>query len=167
VTTRPGAVTTAPQPSGDTTGATDTTAINDALAAAPLGGSVVLSPGTYRTDAPLLIPPQVMLLGTHSSHIDSTVTCIEPVAAFTRVVSRRRAEQEAEEVVEKLSEPFEDFTFIQKPFDEKRLAEAISVAIDKNKTQALSPTLQELVIRVDQLQLEIDAVKQQLNKLIN
>ncbi len=72
-----------------------------------------------------------------------------------------------EEVVEKLSEPFEDFTFIQKPFDEKRLAEAISVAIDKNKTQALSPTLQELVIRVDQLQLEIDAVKQQLNKLIN
>ncbi len=72
-----------------------------------------------------------------------------------------------EEVVEKLSEPFEDFTFIQKPFDEKRLAEAISVAIDKNKTQALSPTLQKLVIRVDQLQLEIDAVKQQLNKLIN
>jgi len=72
-----------------------------------------------------------------------------------------------EEVVEKLSEPFEDFTFIQKPFDEKRLAEAISGAIDKNKTQALSPTLQELVIRVDQLQLEIDAVKQQLKKLIN
>ncbi|MEI6380507.1 MAG: response regulator [Cyanobacteriota bacterium ELA615] len=72
-----------------------------------------------------------------------------------------------EEVVEKLSEPFEDFTFIQKPFDEKRLAEAISGAIDKNKTQALSPTLQELIIRVDQLQLEIDAVKQQLNKLIN
>jgi len=72
-----------------------------------------------------------------------------------------------EEVVEKLSEPFEDFTFIQKPFDEKRLAEAISGAIDKNKTQALSPTLQELAIRVDQLQLEIDAVKQQLKKLIN
>jgi DNA-binding response OmpR family regulator len=72
-----------------------------------------------------------------------------------------------EEVVEKLSEPFEDFTFIQKPFDEKRLAEAISGAIDKNKTQALNPTLQELVIRVDQLQLEIDAVKQQLKKLIN
>jgi len=72
-----------------------------------------------------------------------------------------------EEVVEKLSEPFEDFTFIQKPFDEKRLAEAISGAIDKNKTQALSPTLQELIIRVDQLQLEIDAVKQQLKKLIN
>jgi DNA-binding response OmpR family regulator len=72
-----------------------------------------------------------------------------------------------EEVVEKLSEPFEDFTFIQKPFDEKRLAEAISGAIDKNKTQSLNPTLQELVIRVDQLQLEIDAVKQQLKKLIN
>jgi hypothetical protein len=72
-----------------------------------------------------------------------------------------------EEVVEKLSEPFEDFTFIQKPFDEKRLAEAISGAIDKSKTQALNPTLQELIIRVDQLQLEIDAVKQQLKKLIN
>ena len=70
-------------PSGDTTGATDTGAINGALAAAPLGGIVALQPGTWYTDLPLEIPPQVTLAGSHSSHIDATTVCIMPVAAFT------------------------------------------------------------------------------------
>ncbi|HVH77960.1 MAG TPA: hypothetical protein VM782_01100 [Stellaceae bacterium] len=45
-------------PSGDTTGATDTAAIQAALTAAtPTAGTVVLAPGTYYLNAPIVIGP--------------------------------------------------------------------------------------------------------------
>jgi hypothetical protein len=43
-------------PSGDTTGATDTAAVNTALGNAGAGGSVPLGPGNWYTNAPLAIP---------------------------------------------------------------------------------------------------------------
>ncbi len=41
-----------------------------------------------------------------------------------------------EEVLDKLPEPFEYFSFIEKPFDQKQLAEAIREAIIKSKKHA-------------------------------
>jgi len=61
----------------------DTSAINAALAAQPLGGVVYLPPGQYLTTAPIMIPPQVRLMGLHSSHIDSTVCAIAPAVSFS------------------------------------------------------------------------------------
>lgn len=60
----------------------DTKAIQAALNAAPLGGVVYLPAGTYGISAPLTIPPQVTLLGSHSSHIDSTPCEITALTGF-------------------------------------------------------------------------------------
>jgi hypothetical protein len=70
-------------PSGDESGATDTASIQGLLNLASPGAIVQLADGTFYTDAPLTIPPQVTLRGTHSSHIDATPTCIQPVAGFS------------------------------------------------------------------------------------
>lgn len=61
----------------------DTAAIQAALTAAPLGGTVYLPPGTYVTSAPLSIPPQVRLLGAAATHLDTTTCCIKPSATFS------------------------------------------------------------------------------------
>lgn len=61
----------------------DTSAIQAALNAAPIGGIVYLPAGTYKTTAPLTIPPQITLLGSHSSHIDAITCAIKPAASFT------------------------------------------------------------------------------------
>lgn len=45
----------------------DTTAIQEALAACPMGGIVYMPAGAYRASAPLTIPPAVTLLGTHTN----------------------------------------------------------------------------------------------------
>lgn len=65
--------------------ADDTAAITSALTAAAgvLGSVVIMPPGTYSISSPLIIPPQVRLQGTHSSHIDSTTCAIKPTAGFT------------------------------------------------------------------------------------
>jgi hypothetical protein len=68
----------------DPTGSADSTAaINAALAAAPLGGVVLLPPGTYKTTAPLVIPPQVTLRGSGSWHIDASTCEILPSSSFS------------------------------------------------------------------------------------
>lgn len=62
----------------------DTAALQAALSAAAPGSIVWLPPGTTVTSAPIYIPPQVELLGAHSSHLDSTAaSCIKPSAGFT------------------------------------------------------------------------------------
>jgi len=53
--------------SGDTTGATDTAAINAAIAAAPAGGIVFLAAGIYYTNAPIVIGSRVVIMGPDSS----------------------------------------------------------------------------------------------------
>lgn len=61
----------------------DTAAIQAALNAAAFGGTVYLPPGTYVTSAPLMIPPQVRLLGSAATHLDTTTCCIKPSASFS------------------------------------------------------------------------------------
>jgi len=61
-----------------------------ALDAAPAGGIVYLPVGSYRTSAPLVVPPGVTLMGTHGNHIDEgdaawvqTSARIMPLPGFT------------------------------------------------------------------------------------
>ncbi len=80
--------TTTLSPSGDTTGATDTAAINTALGRVGAGGSVLLDPGDWHTDAPLKIPPGVELAGIKGGINGRTSTTpagsvIHPVAGFS------------------------------------------------------------------------------------
>jgi hypothetical protein len=75
--------------SGDTTGATDTSAINDALAAAPAGGLVQLGPGSFYTDAPIVVPSGVLLAGIKGgvnggSAERPTGSVLTPVSSFTQ-----------------------------------------------------------------------------------
>lgn len=67
----------------------DTAAIQSALDAAGTGGVVYLPAGTYRTSAPLVIPPGVTLRGSHGDHFDNLSgwtqvnARIKPLATFT------------------------------------------------------------------------------------
>lgn len=96
-----------------------------------------------------------------------------------------------EEVIEKFPEPFENFAFMQKPFDEKKLVEAIKEAMGKAKTttktvvekappeiaEEISSTetmvsggnqeIQVLKAQVAHLQTEVDTLKRQVGQLIN
>jgi hypothetical protein len=75
-------------PSGDTTGAADTAAINTALGRVGAGGSVLVGPGDWFTGAPLKIPTGVELAGIKGGINGRTSTSpagsvIHPVAAFS------------------------------------------------------------------------------------
>src|SRR5215831_11203562 len=75
-------------PSGDTTGAADTAAINTALGGVGAGGTVLLGPGDWYTEAPLAIPTGVELAGVKGGINGHTATVpagsvIHPVAAFS------------------------------------------------------------------------------------
>jgi CheY-like chemotaxis protein len=87
-----------------------------------------------------------------------------------------------EEVAEKISEPFEFFEFIEKPFEQKQLIEAIKSAMAKSRLprpQAVSATaaaanspndaaeLQALQQKVERMQAEIDMLKKQMAQLLN
>lgn len=61
----------------------DTVAIQNALNAAGAGGIVWLPPGVAVVSGPLTIPPQVSLVGAHSSHLDATSgSVIKPSSGF-------------------------------------------------------------------------------------
>jgi hypothetical protein len=75
-------------PSTDKTGATDTAAINAALGDVGAGGSVLLGPGDWYTDAPLDIPGGTELAGIKGGINGHTSTSpagsvIHPVADFS------------------------------------------------------------------------------------
>jgi two-component system response regulator len=87
-----------------------------------------------------------------------------------------------EEVAEKISEPFEFFEFIEKPFEQKQLIEAIKSAMAKSRLprpQATSVTpatasspndsaeIQALQQKVERMQAEIDMLKKQMAQLLN
>jgi hypothetical protein len=74
-------------PSGDTTGAADTAAINGALSSVGAGGSVQLEPGDWYTNARLSVPTGRELAGVKGGVNGATATgpagsVIHPVAAF-------------------------------------------------------------------------------------
>lgn len=86
-----------------------------------------------------------------------------------------------EEVTEKLQEPFEYFEFVQKPFDQKELIDAIKTAMAKAKRRPATaapipatpnaiaaPTgdLQALNEKVARMQAEIDGLKKQMSQIL-
>lgn len=84
-----------------------------------------------------------------------------------------------EEVTEKIKEPFEYFEFVQKPFDQKQLIEAIKLAMAKAKrrpamaagraTPAVSTgggDVAALSAKVAKLQAEVDALKKQQAQIL-
>ncbi len=86
-----------------------------------------------------------------------------------------------EEVTEKLQEPFEYFEFVQKPFDQKELIDAIKSAMAKAKrrpvtvaptSRAAAPSaaggadVQALNEKIARMQAEIDALKKQMSQII-
>ncbi len=100
------------------------------------------------------------------------------------VMSGRR-----EEVAEKIPEPFEYFEFIEKPFEQKELIEAIKAAMAKAKlprmqaatsvastaaasatvgaeTGAAAAEIQALNEKIAKMQAEIDGLKKQLAQIV-
>ncbi|MDB9528987.1 response regulator [Oscillatoria sp. CS-180] len=84
-----------------------------------------------------------------------------------------------EEVTEKITEPFEYFEFIQKPFEQKELIEAIKSAMTKARkprpTAAAAPSaasagssqdVQVLQAKVAKLEAEVAQLKGQLAKIL-
>jgi DNA-binding response OmpR family regulator len=84
-----------------------------------------------------------------------------------------------EEVTEKLQEPFEYFEFVQKPFDQKELIEAIKTAMAKAKRrpavvptvnsapgEALGGDIQALNQKIVRMQAEIDTLKKQMGQIL-
>lgn len=89
-----------------------------------------------------------------------------------------------EEVTEKLREPFEFFEFIQKPFDQKILIEAIKAAMSKSKRRpapaaaamaagaasvasaAGGPDMATINAKMAKMQAEIDALKKQQAQIL-
>lgn len=88
-----------------------------------------------------------------------------------------------EEVAEKLREPFEYFEFVQKPFDQKGLIEAIKSAMAKAKRRPASipstpavaapvagsseaAQIEALTQKVAKMQAEIDGLKKQMAQLL-
>lgn len=86
-----------------------------------------------------------------------------------------------EEVTEKLQEPFEFFEFVQKPFDQKELIEAIKSAMAKAKRRpapvvtaapaaapgaAASGDIQALNDKIAKMQAEIDGMKKQMSQIL-
>jgi DNA-binding response OmpR family regulator len=92
-----------------------------------------------------------------------------------------------EEVMEKISEPFEYFAFVEKPFDQKQLVEAIREAMAKAKkhpqpidipvslssgtgngteSSAITAEIQTLNAKVAQMETEIESLKKQISQLV-
>lgn len=92
-----------------------------------------------------------------------------------------------EEVTEKISEPFEYFAFVEKPFEKKQLVDAIKEAMRKAGIRPVTPQLQPTVNPVDAdsssasemaaeiealnakvatMQGEIDGLKKQLAQIV-
>lgn len=89
-----------------------------------------------------------------------------------------------EEVTEKLQEPFEYFEFVQKPFEQRQLIEAIKAAMAKAKRRPVAATVaapaaaapavsgdsgadvQALTEKIAKMQAEIDALKKQMAQIL-
>lgn len=94
-----------------------------------------------------------------------------------------------EEVAEKLSEPFDYFAFVEKPFEKKQLVDAIKEAMAKAKNRPAAPVkppaaavssptadsstagasgaeIEALNAKVAKMQAEIDGLKKQLAQIV-
>jgi CheY-like chemotaxis protein len=81
-----------------------------------------------------------------------------------------------EEVTDKISEPFEYFEFIEKPFEKDQLQEAIKDAIAKSKAPRVNMAaansavqaeeITELKAKMAHMQTEIDSLKKAVSQLV-
>lgn len=85
-----------------------------------------------------------------------------------------------EEVTEKIPEPFEYFEFIEKPFEQKQLVEAIKSAMVKFRkwpqpigaatatadAGSSSAEVEALTKKVEKMQAEIDMMKKQMSQIL-
>ncbi len=87
-----------------------------------------------------------------------------------------------EEVTEKISEPFEYFAFVEKPFEQKQLIQGIKEAMLKAKkhskltekphslgssdSSTMTTEIQAINAKVAKMQQEIDGLKRQLSQLV-
>lgn len=86
-----------------------------------------------------------------------------------------------EEVTEKITEPFEYFAFVEKPFEKKQLVDAIKEAMQKAKlprqapagagnskesTSAPTAEIEGLKAKIAQMQAEIDGLKKQMAQIM-
>ena len=90
-----------------------------------------------------------------------------------------------EEVTDKISEPFEYFSFVEKPFDREQLVNAIRDAMVKAKKQpqtltkgspetlatgtdttALNAEIEQLKRKIERLEKESEQIKKQFNQLV-
>ncbi len=91
-----------------------------------------------------------------------------------------------EEVAEKITEPFEYFAFVEKPFEKKQLVDAIKEAMGKAKNRpvtassasttsaptdssaasATSAEIEALNAKVAKMQAEIDGLKKQITQIV-
>lgn len=78
-----------------------------------------------------------------------------------------------EEVIEKLPEPFEYFAFIEKPFDQKQLVQAIKEAMEKAKKYPTASEMdsndeiQALQAQITQMRTEMNLMKKQMSQLVS
>ena len=92
-----------------------------------------------------------------------------------------------EEVTDKLSEPFEYFAFVEKPFDREQLVDAIREAMMKSKkhpqvsdngdsggaasasgdTSAMTAEIQALKVKVVKMEQDMEQMRKQIAQLIN
>lgn len=92
-----------------------------------------------------------------------------------------------EEVMEKIQEPFDYFAFVEKPFDQKQLVEAIKEAMAKAKkhphssesyssasgadssgadVSAMVGEIRALHAKINKMETEIDSLKKQVSQLV-
>ncbi len=90
-----------------------------------------------------------------------------------------------EELTDKITEPFEYFAFVEKPFEKKQLVDAIKEAMQKAKLPRPQPMtapapataadaapgasaaeIEALNAKVQKMQAEIDALKKQLSQVV-
>ncbi|MFP4133597.1 MAG: response regulator [Halothece sp.] len=91
-----------------------------------------------------------------------------------------------EEVTEKISEPFEHFAFVEKPFEREQLVKAIKEARTKiprqkpeatpeatpategeNDVEALKAQVAKLTKKVETMQSQMDKMQKQMNQLVS
>jgi len=91
-----------------------------------------------------------------------------------------------EEVTEKISEPFEYFAFVEKPFEKKQLVDAIKEAMrkagsrpvtapaptvspasaDSSSASEMAAEIEALNAKVATMQAEVDSLKKQLAQIV-
>ena len=130
-----------------------------------------------RQERPNLIMLDFLLPRMSGSEVFQQIQASTELQAIPLVLMSGRKE----EVTEKLQEPFEFFEFVQKPFDQKELIEAIKTAMAKAKRRPIATAtapvatatgagetadLQALNQKIAAMQAEIDGLKKQMAQLL-